>query len=275
MPALKFNLLSAGYCEAKRSHALKGASNETIKFYATYAHIEHPIYGHILFDTGYTRRFYEATRNYPFKLYAKAAKVFISEKDECKNVLKENGIHVNDIKIIIISHFHADHIGGLRDFPNAEFICSDVAYQNIKERRGFAALKKGFIPSLMPENFESRTRFLSFDSATKEVDCLGKVVDLFNDESILICQLDGHAKGQIGALLQADKTILLIADAAWLKANFVDLHLPNPIVRLFFDSWRDFKKSLYKVHRYHNAHPETQIIPCHCEETLMKLKAKK
>ena len=271
MTKVNFNLLSSGYCEANRSHVLRKSSNQLIKFYATYAHIEHPIFGHILFDTGYACRFYESTKNYPFKIYAKFTKVFVDEKDEAKNVLKKKGIYPKDIKFIIISHFHADHISGLRDFPNAKFICSDVAYQDVKNKKGFYALKKGFVPSLMPEEFESRTKFLSFDKATKEVDFLGNVIDLFNDESILICQLDGHAKGQIGALLNTDKKTFLISDAAWLKENYIDLHLPNPIVRLFFDSWSQFKKTLYKVHIYHKAHPETQIIPCHCEETLIQL----
>ena len=185
--------------------------------------------------------------------------------------MKKKGIHPSDIKFIIISHFHADHIAGLRDFPNAEFICSDVAYQDVKNRKGISALKRGFIPSLMPEDFESRTKFLSFDDATKGVDYLGKIIDLFKDESILICQLEGHAKGQIGALLNTDKKTFLISDAAWLKQNYIDLHFPNPIVRLFFDSWSNFKTSLNKVHNYHKAHPEIQIIPCHCEETLKEL----
>ena len=271
MTKVKFNLLSAGYCEANRSHALRKSSSKTIKFYATYAHIEHPVFGHILFDSGYANRFYEATKNYPFKIYAKITKVFIDEKDEAKNILKKKGIHPSDIKFIIISHFHADHIAGLRDFPNAEFICSDVAYQDVKNRKGISALKRGFIPSLMPEDFESRTKFLSFDDATKGVDYLGKIIDLFKDESILICQLEGHAKGQIGALLNTDKETFLISDAAWLKQNYIDLHFPNPIVRLFFDSWSNFKTSLNKVHNYHKAHPEIQIIPCHCEETLKEL----
>ena len=51
MNKIKFNLASAGYCEALKSHALRKEPNQIIKFYATYAHIEHPIHGHILFDT--------------------------------------------------------------------------------------------------------------------------------------------------------------------------------------------------------------------------------
>ena len=80
MNKIKFNLASAGYCKALKSHALRKESNQIIKFYATYAHIEHPIHGHILFDTGYTERFYKYTRTYPYKLYARITKVYIDEK---------------------------------------------------------------------------------------------------------------------------------------------------------------------------------------------------
>ena len=49
-------------------------------------------------------------------------KVVIEDHQELKNQLQSFGIKTNDINHIIISHFHADHIGGLQDFPNAK-IC--------------------------------------------------------------------------------------------------------------------------------------------------------
>tara|TARA_B100000767_G_scaffold7800_1_gene7736 strand:- start:2364 stop:3191 length:828 start_codon:yes stop_codon:yes gene_type:complete len=272
MTKVKFKLESAGYCEAKQSYVLKGTSGKTIKFYATYGHIEHPIYGHILFDSGYTRRFYEVTKKLPFKLYAKLTKVFVTEKEEAINMLKKKGIDSHEIKFIIISHFHADHIGGLKDFPKAKFICSEDAYNDIRNKKGVLALKKGFIPALMPKDFQARTQLLCFKNKTKKIEGLGKVIDIFEDGSILICQLDGHAKGQIGAIINAEKKIFLISDAAWLKENYANLHLPSHSVRLFFDSWRDFKNSLNRVHKYSKAYPETVIIPCHCEQTYLKLK---
>lgn len=275
MTKVNFHLESAGYCEANRAHALRNTSRKTIKFYATYVHIQHATYGHILFDTGYTRRFYECTKNFPFSLYTNATIVHISEENEAKYTLLRKGVHPEQINFIIISHFHADHIGGLRDFPNAQFICSELAYEDVKNRKGFSAVRRGYLPDLMPEDFELKTRFLSFNSASKNVDKLGKVIDLFDDGSILICELGGHAKGQIGALLNADKKTLLVSDAAWLKENYTKLHLPSPIVRLFFDSWKDYKISLKKIHEFHRAFPEVQIIPCHCEETFQNLNHKR
>ena len=74
--------------------------------------------------------------------------------------------------------------------------------------------------------------------------------------------------GQIGILLETEKKpYFLIADACWLKKSYKDMILPNPIVKLFFHSWSDFKNSLKIVHDYHKANPETLIVPTHCSET--------
>ena len=273
MRRLKFSLRSAGYCTAKKSHALVGESHKDIKFFATYGHIEHPEYGHVLFDTGYTRRFYALTQMFPFKIYAKATKVYIQEEEEAVHALKKIGIQPEDISYIIISHFHADHIGGLKDFPNAQFVCSKDAFIDVENAKGIKALSKGFIPGLLPDDFKSRVRFLSFDTPDKIDPQLGNLCDLFGDGSILICTLDGHAKGQIGALLSLENPIFLASDGAWLQANYTDLHLPSPIVKLFFSSWKNYKISLRKIHNFHKSNPKTLIIPCHCEATYMKYRS--
>lgn len=270
MTLVKFQLKSAGYCEASQSHALRGTPNKTIKFYATYGIIEHPTKGYILFDSGYTTRFYEATKKFPFSIYAKLTKVYIEKESEVIYAIEQMGIQASDISYIIVSHFHADHIGGLKDFPNAKFICSKEAYDDIAYKKGIAALQKGFIPSLLPSDFKLRVTFADFNNT--EEDYLGKTADVFNDGSILLCKLSGHAKGQIGAILNTiEKKVFLVADAAWLKPNYQKFHLPTPLIRIFIDSWKDYTKSLRKVYNYHKANPKVLIIPCHCEETLKDL----
>ena len=59
--------------------------------------------------------------------------------------------------------------------------------------------------------------------------------------------------------------------AAWVKKNYQEMHLPSPIVKLFFSSWKDFRVSLQKVNTYYNSKTNTQIIPCHCVETLLQI----
>ena len=268
---INFELKTAGYCLASRHHSLHGSPKEVIRFYASYGLLKHPSKGYILFDTGYTRRFYELTKTYPGKLYAQITKVFIEQHQEAKIALAKQGIQATEINYIVISHFHADHIGGLMDFPNATFICSKAAWDDFRPRRGFQAVRKGYLPGLIPNDFQSRLELVDFKHPHRSDPHLGGLIDIFEDGSIFLCSLEGHAKGQMGALFQGSSyPVFLLADAAWHKEAFEEKWLPNPIVRLFFDNWLSYKKSLEKVHNYYKANPGTVIIPSHCNKTRLQ-----
>ena len=106
----------------------------------------------------------------------------------------------------------------------------------------------GFVPDFIPSDFEARLQLIDIEKGTLEDKDLGKLIDVFEDGSILLCDLDGHAVGQIGAILDTDKgTVFLIADACWLEETYKENWLPHPIVRLLFGSWSAFKSSLKKV----------------------------
>lgn len=74
--------------------------------------------------------------------------------------LRKQGYVNRDIHGLILSHFHADHIAGLRDFSDLTFICSGDGWHKTRELRGVAALRQAFIPGLIPENFESSLQFI-------------------------------------------------------------------------------------------------------------------
>jgi glyoxylase-like metal-dependent hydrolase (beta-lactamase superfamily II) len=266
---VKYTLKQSGYCEASEHHVLRGNKKKKIQFYATWGHIEHPEYGHILFDTGYTNRFFEETKKFPFNLYAKVTPAYLKPEEEAINQLKTKGIAPEDVSFIIISHFHADHISGLSDYPNATYVCSTEAYSEVKGKKGIAAVRRAFVPALLPPDFEQRLQFVTFNSSSISIEHLGKTADLFHDGSVLLFTCPGHAAGQMGALLQTETSrVLIAADAAWVKQNYESVHLPMQIVRIFFHSWKDFKQSLKNIHLFHKANPETPIIPCHCKETM-------
>ena len=64
-------------------------------------------------------------------MYANLTKVF-KKSEEVKEQLKKNNIDCNEIKHIVISHFHADHVGGLKDFKNAKISCFESSFKSSK-----------------------------------------------------------------------------------------------------------------------------------------------
>jgi glyoxylase-like metal-dependent hydrolase (beta-lactamase superfamily II) len=270
---MEVQLLVCGYCDGKEHHVLKGGRRKTIKFPALTALIKHPENGYILFDTGYTNRFYEETKGWPGKIYAAMTPTHVKEEEYLVNQLAAKGIQAEEINYIIISHFHGDHICGMKDFSNAKFICSKEAFDNVQKVKDkpWKAIFQGVLPGLLPEDFgEERVWIYDSDSNvnTVEEEILGKCHDLFGDGLIQMIPLPGHHYGQIGVLLQTNKgPLLLAADACWLGQAYKENRLPAGITKLLLSDWKAFKESLHKLHLYHKAHPELPIIPTHCEAT--------
>jgi glyoxylase-like metal-dependent hydrolase (beta-lactamase superfamily II) len=268
MKKIKLHLNYAGYCTAKASHAVKTDPKTEIKFRALFGVIKHPEFGLILFDTGYTRKFYDVTNRFPNKIYALLTKVYIEEKDEIKSQLIENGYSPLDVKHVIISHFHGDHIAGLTDFPNAKFYCSKIAWEQVKKIPSFWGFRRGILKKLIPSDFETKVQFFEEINHTFQDDILGHTVNIFEDNSILAFNVPGHARGQIGIKIKTEKnTYLLIADTCWDKRAFEKGMLPNPIVKLFFDSWQDYLESITKISKYHKKNPDDIILPTHCHDS--------
>lgn len=268
MKKVKLYLNYAGYCVAKESEVIQGGKSENVQFNALWGLIEHPEKGWILYDTGYTRRFHRATSWFPNKIYALLSPVVINEQDEVKAQLQRAGIAAEDIRHIIVTHFHADHVGGLRDFPNATFYASRQALDYTLGLSSLTAFSKGVLKDLLPKDLKQRT--VCIDEACEKLDdpIFGHKYDLFGDDSLHIYELPGHAAGQIGVMLETEqKPYFLVADACWVKRSYEEVIPPNPIVILFFHSWTQFKRTLQQMHDYHVAHPNTLLVPTHCAAT--------
>ena len=245
MKKVKLYLNYAGHCFAKENEAIQGGRKQKIAFQALWGLIEHPEKGWILYDTGYTERFFDATKRFPNKIYALITKVVINPENEVKAQLERHNISALDIKHVIITHFHADHVAGLIDFPNATFYASQAAMDQVINIPRAIAFSKGILKSLIPDDLKSRTNIIENICSPIHDDLLGTKYDLFGDESLMAVALPGHAAGQIGLLLETErKQYFLIADACWLRKSYEELILPHPIVKLFFHSWADFKQSL-------------------------------
>lgn len=260
---VEYKILKAGYCLQNEVCSIMKGKNKKTKFYAMFVLLKHEKFGNILFDTGYDTSFYEASKKFPYSIYAKITPVFIDKENSAEYQLEKLGIRADEVSYIIISHFHADHIAGLKKFNNAKFICIEAAYQNIMNKKSFSALKEGFLPDLLPDNFQERLMFLKNKIKSDKFKPFEYYYDIFGDNSILAFDLSGHAKGQTGILVE-DK--FFIADACW-YSNSYKRNLPPPLwVRLILGDNKEYLKTLDKLHQFYENYSEIEIIPSHCND---------
>lgn len=269
---VEFEIKVAGHCTHSEWAVLKGSKTPFFKrtFPASFAIIRSEQNGVILFDTGYSQHFKTATRAIPESFYSKLIPPSFSDSDSAIHQLSVMGINSHDVRHIVLSHFHGDHIAGLRDFPKARIHCDIKAYSRLNSKNRLGRVLSGFLKDLIPRDFNPR----SID-ITKAPPALLPVVscyfsncyDLFGDRSVIAVSLPGHAEGNFGILLKNSKNdvFFLVGDAAWTTESIKENIQPSPIALAIMPNRKEYLKTLETLHQLHKSFPEIQIRPCHCQ----------
>jgi glyoxylase-like metal-dependent hydrolase (beta-lactamase superfamily II) len=263
---LSLELFDTGHCVVASSSVLRGAGRAPMECHALVALIGHPEHGPTLFDTGYAMRMLEATEPWPYRLYRHMTPLRLSPELEIARQLAARGADPATIRRVIVSHFHADHVAGLLDFPQAAIVASQAALADLRGRRGFAALLRGYLPALLPPDLSRRAQPLPPFSGAP-LPHLGPTHDFFGDGSLLLVSLPGHARGQIGALVQTTEgPVLLAADGAWTRRSIRERRPPARLTYLIVDDPRAMLATLDALHGFSRARPDVRIVPTHCPE---------
>ncbi|MCL1123434.1 MBL fold metallo-hydrolase [Shewanella surugensis] len=265
-------LLKVGHCFHPEAMVMRGHSWKSMQFPAYVGLIKHPKLGYILFDTGYAKRFIKATHPFPERLYRCLTPMHLCDKEQLITQLHARGIRPEEIRYIFISHFHADHIAGLMDFPAALFICSRIALNAISQSSRFKGLIKGYLPQLLPSNFTLRCRFIEDCQSIHLSDQYAPFhlgYDIFADGSAMAISLPGHAAGHFGLLLEnQQKTAFLIGDACWTQEAYTQGARPNRLANIIMDNGDAYLETLNQLSKLYSINKSIQLIPSHCQKTI-------
>ncbi len=267
---MNIQFFASGYCYSNQKIVNPTKKSEHIKFYAVWALLDIPNLGYVMFDCGYSNHFINETRKFPDRLYRWATPVFLEETETALSQLKSLNIQPTDIQYVIISHFHGDHIAGLKDFPNAKFICTESALHEVQEKDGFSAVRKGIIKGLLPNDFYARVSILEHFCDESYTDKFGlKHFQIFNQQNFELVLLEGHARGQIGFIFEHEQQKLFFAtDAAWDYDTYKQGIYPMKVVKIFIDSWNQLIETQKKLRKYEEANPDVTLMFTHCPKTL-------
>jgi glyoxylase-like metal-dependent hydrolase (beta-lactamase superfamily II) len=268
---MNLSLLKVGHCFHPEAMVMKGHSWSSMMFPAYVGVIRHPVHGVVLFDTGYAHRFWHETTRFPEICYRLLTPMHLNEDEQLQQQLIRMNIDVEDVRYIFISHFHADHISGLRDFPRAKFICSREALEKMTGLGRFPGVLKGYLPRLLPNDFVSRCLFIEDCKLVKTDRGLlpfEQARDIFGDGGLLAISLPGHAVGHYGLLLESGaKGRFLIGDAAWTREAYTEGLRPNRLTHLVLDDGKAYLETLEKLSRVVLANDKLQLIPSHCQKS--------
>jgi glyoxylase-like metal-dependent hydrolase (beta-lactamase superfamily II) len=263
-PECTLQVMNAGFCRARKSHILQGAGSGETWLPALFYLIHHPEHGPILFDTGYSTRFFEVTARFPYSVMRKVTPVRIEGQDNAVRQLRGMGIAPQDIQTVILSHLHVDHVGGIHPFVNATIYVDEQEWAYGKQS-ALKLLRKGYIKPLYASIKPSSLRLLHFNKEGTAYGPFRKTIDIFQDGSVILIPLPGHTVGQCGLLLNISNAerYFLIADSVFVKDNYRRERAGSLLSRLVHHSPRQYKRQFSVLRQVEEANPDLVLIPSH------------
>jgi N-acyl homoserine lactone hydrolase len=152
--------------------------------------------------------------------YADVFDVHMTEDQHCAAQLGNMGVSPADLRYVVQTHLHFDHIGALGHFPDAEFVVHERELDAARVNDG-----SGYVGS--------------FDDPGLQWLPVSGDRDLFGDGSVRLLETPGHAAGHMSLLLTLTETgpVLITADASdnWHQWNGRDqprgFHSPEAAAR--------------------------------------------
>jgi len=119
------------------------------------------------------------------------------------------GIYPGDVRLLLMTHMHGDHSGGLSYFPDSEIVMSAGEASMSLGRTGPV---NGYFNQHYPSWLNPRR--VEFESDPWEV--FDASVTLTRDGTVRLVPTPGHTKGHMSVVVeQSDHLVLITGDAAY------------------------------------------------------------
>ncbi|PTX90973.1 MBL fold metallo-hydrolase [Opitutus sp. ER46] len=230
------------------------------RFPAVFFALHHTREGWVLVDTGYGGRFHAATRRFPARLYRWSTPV--QEAGSAAAALTAAGIPAGEVRHLIVTHFHADHVGGLAEFPQATIHHHEEALRPLRALPAWRQVRAAFLADPVPDWLPERARLVPARAFEGRASA-SATFDLFGDGSVGLVHLPGHAPGQLGiSFALGGRRLLYAADAYWRACQITDGVEPLPVAMALQWDRRAYRQTVGRLRALH-ARGEYELHACH------------
>ncbi|MBI5518393.1 MAG: MBL fold metallo-hydrolase [Deltaproteobacteria bacterium] len=176
--------------------------------------------GLTLIDTGWSRRQCAWPGTDPGQVTRALLGLRVAPEDALASQLISCGLVPEDVKHIIATHLHLDHISGAVDFPDATVHTTPEEWSCLRRGRlrGYTRDTAGLEPRVERHALKGPA-MLGFPASH----------DLFGDGSVLLLDARGHTLGSVAVAVKLDEGWLLHAgDAVMFREDYNDPALTAP-----------------------------------------------
>ena len=171
--------------------------------------IEHPR-GLVMFDTG----LHQALQTSTERLRGLFTDTVVDYRagEELPTMLAGAGYRASDVDVMIISHLHFDHVGGMVDVPDARVIVQGAEW------------RAGHHPKLVEVGYYNPDDF----DVGHDVQAIDGTHDVFGDGSVVCVPTPGHTKGHQSLRVELPSgPVVLAADCIYFAQMLDEMRTPD------------------------------------------------
>ena len=174
--------------------------------------LEHTL-GLCVFDTGQTAAASRPGYHQRWHPFLWVSRFELEPEDELPRQLRARGFDSSDVRWVVLSHLHTDHVGTVESFRGAEVIVSRTEWQRAQ---GLLGKIRGYIPHRWPAGLEAH--LVEVDGPA--VGPFAGSFDIAGDGSLLLVPTPAHTPGHLSMLADAHGgRVLLGGDLAHTRAE--------------------------------------------------------
>jgi glyoxylase-like metal-dependent hydrolase (beta-lactamase superfamily II) len=174
--------------------------------------IEHPE-GVIVVDTGSAAHLKSLPRWHPYFRFA--VRFDIESEQEVGPQLRRLGIGARDVKIVVLTHMHIDHDGGLAHFPHSRILASAG---EIARASGVTGGLLGYLPKRWPNWFVPEP--LAWQPAAYRPFATSARISAAGD--VVAVPTPGHTPNHLSVIVRdGDHEIMLAGDTSYLESTML------------------------------------------------------
>ena len=217
----------------------------------------------IVVDTGETARVSEPgyfPRWQPFFRFA--VRESVEPEQEIGPQLRRLGIERGDVRLLVMTHLHTDHAGGLHHFPDHEIL---VSRRELIYASGLRGRLRGYPNKRWPSWFDPTP----VDLEPMPVGPFAASLTLTDAGDVTLVEVPGHSPGQLAVLVdEGDHTVFIAGDSSYTE----DAMLRGAVDGVGLDEEAE-RRTHERIRDYAGSTP-TVYLPAHDPQTGARLAAR-
>lgn len=217
--------------------------------------------GHLVIDSGASHAVAERLRS--SRVTQRLHDVRVEANEEVGPQMRARGLRPEDVRLVLPTHLHFDHVGGIGHFPNAEVLVHRAEWEGRKKKFGYEWRIQE------EESWPASLRPSLYDLVPEPYGPFDHSLRLTDGGDVAVLPTPGHTKAHVAlAVRTTDLTLLFSGDhvmrQSWYAADLSrGMHPVNFHERLTDDTNR-------RLHQFVEQFP-TLLLPSHDAEAAQNL----